>query len=213
MFLRNIVVSSVAVQHKNIFLLRIHFSAFDARAHMNASTEQHQSSPLLSWQQLLPWQQDNQYILSQYRPASSSYSLSLKSITRIHNQSINIHTHLLGSLFFIACAYHFHNVLLPQYPSASDADIFVFDAFFLGAITCLSISATFHALANHSARVCRSWLLYDMMGISCLTTGSFFPGVFYGFYCEPDVIRTYWSMVRASLHYDTRICRMDSWPN
>lgn len=39
-------------------------------------------------------------------------------------------------------------------------------------------------------------VLFDMIGILYLKTSSFFPGVYHGFYCEPEVTRTYWSMVR-----------------
>lgn len=166
----------------------VHFSPM-------ASPTQRKRKSLLSWSELSPWQQDNEFIRSHYRPASYSYFGSMTSLCWLHNQSINIYTHLIGAIFFIASSYYFHSELGKRYKSESKTDIFVFDCFFLGAILCFGFSASFHTLANHSAEVYRSWLLFDMIGILCLTTGSFFPGVFYGFYCEPEVIRTYWSMV------------------
>ncbi|KAL8820156.1 MAG: hypothetical protein Q9223_001573 [Gallowayella weberi] len=161
-------------------------------------SSQDQNGTLLSYHELQPWQQDNRFIHTHYRPASFSYSRSWKSIAKLHNQSINIWTHLIGALFFALCACWFHSQLAQRYNSASQTDIFVFDVFFLGSILCLGFSAAFHTLSNHSAEVEKSWLLFDMIGILCLTTSSFFPGVFYGFYCEPDVVRTYWSMVSFS---------------
>ncbi|KAL8811281.1 MAG: hypothetical protein Q9200_001916 [Gallowayella weberi] len=158
-------------------------------------SSQDQNGTLLSYHELQPWQQDNRFIHTHYRPASFSYSRSWKSIAKLHNQSINIWTHLIGALFFALCACWFHSQLAQRYNSASQTDIFVFDVFFLGSILCLGFSAAFHTLSNHSAEVEKSWLLFDMIGILCLTTSSFFPGVFYGFYCEPDVVRTYWSMI------------------
>ncbi|CAL8579671.1 hypothetical protein XPA_005405 [Xanthoria parietina] len=165
----------------------------------SSETQQHSAtrpdSVLLSWDQILPWQQDNRFIISHYRPASFSYLRSLKSLGWLHNQSVNIYTHLLGAVFFVASALWFHRELAVRYQSASRTDVFVFDCFFLGSTLCLAFSASFHTLTNHSAEVARSWLLFDMIGIVCLTTSSFFPGVYYGFYCEPEVIRTYWSMI------------------
>lgn len=159
------------------------------------SVKRHEDA-LQSWREILPWQQDNEFIRTHYRPASHSYSRSLTSLSRLHNQSVNIYSHLLGSILFLICSYWFHHALATCYRSASMTDIVVFDCFFLGAVLCLGFSTLFHTFANHSAGVYQAWLVYDMIGILCLTTGSFFPGVFYGFYCEPEVIRIYWSMVR-----------------
>ena len=165
---------------------------------------QRHEAALQTWREILPWQRDNEFILTHYRPASYSYFRSLASLCRLHNQSVNIYSHLIGLIVFITFSYWFHHELSTRYESASKTDTFVFDCFFLGAVLCLGFSTSFHTFANHSAEVCRTWLLLDMIGILCLTTGSFFPGVFYGFYCEPEVIRTYWSMVRRQqiTYYD-----------
>ena len=160
---------------------------------------QRHEDALQSWREILPWQRDNEFILAYYRPASYSYFHSRASLCRLHNQSVNIYSHLIGSVIFITLSYWFHRELATRYESASKTDIFVFDSFFLGAISCLGLSTSFHTLANHSAEVYQSWILFDMIGILCLTTGSFFPGVFYGFYCEPEVIRIYWTMVRSHI--------------
>ena len=157
---------------------------------------QRHEDALQSWREISPWQRDNEFILAYYRPASYSYFHSLASLCWLHNQTVNIYSHLIGSVVFITCSYWFHRELVARYESASKTDIFVFDVFFLGAISCLALSTAFHAFANHSAEVYHVWLVCDMLGILCLTTGSFLPGVFYGFYCEPEVVLIYWSMVR-----------------
>lgn len=164
-------------------------------------TVQHDTGALQSWQNILPWQRDNKFILSHYRPASYSYFRSIISLSRLHNQSVNIYSHLVGTTFFIGYSCWFHRELATRYITASKTDIFVIDCFFLGAILCLGFSTTFHTLANHSAGIYQTWLLFDMIGILCLTIGSFFPGVYYGFYCEPEFIRRYWTMVRARDQY------------
>lgn len=52
------------------------------------------------YHELAPWQQDNAYITSGYRPASNSYLKSWLSLLYIHNETVNIYTHLLGAVAF-----------------------------------------------------------------------------------------------------------------
>ena len=53
------------------------------------------------------WMQ-NEYLLSGYRPKMSNYLQALSSIFRIHNQSGNIWSHLIGTAFFAVIAFrHF----------------------------------------------------------------------------------------------------------
>ena len=62
---------------------------------------------------------------------------------------------------------------------------------------CLMLSASFHTFGNHSDPVLHSFLVLDMVGIVFLIMGSFYPGVYYGFYCEPGPVYMYWGMVSA----------------
>jgi hypothetical protein len=147
---------------------------------------------LLRWNELPSWRQDNEFILAHYRPASYSYFRSFQSLFYLHNESVNIHTHLLGSflLFFTSftvSAFEVHSV--------SAADICVFGCFFLGAVVCLTTSAIFHTISNHSPGVNRLGNQLDYIGIVFLITGSFIPSIYYGFYCEPSLQKIYWGMV------------------
>ena len=147
---------------------------------------------LLKWADLPSWQQDNHYILTHYRPATYSFMGCFQSLFYLHNESVNIHSHLLGAFIFLFIAlsiYTFEQQIL------TGADIIAFGCFFLGAVTCLSISATFHAITNHSPEVSRFGNQLDYVGIVALITGSFVPSVYYGFYCEPFLQKVYWAMV------------------
>ena len=191
-------VSGVARSRKSSPLVGEHTKQNGIEVHSSKAQPHpanHQDDALLTWNEILPWQKDNRFITSHYRPASFSFIRSAKSLGWLHNQTVNIYTHLIGAIYFVASAMWFHLELTTRYQSASKTDIFVFDVFFLGTTLCLTFSTSFHTLTNHSAEVARSWLFFDMIGILCLQTSSFFPGVYYGFYCEPEVIRTYWSMV------------------
>lgn len=149
---------------------------------------------LLRLNELPPWMQENSndLILAHYRPASYSYFRSFQSLFYMHNESVNIHTHLLGSFlfFFTSCT-----VYANEARSVSAADIYVFACFFIGAVACLAMSAVFHTILNHSEPVARLGNQLDYVGIVFLITGSFIPSVYYGFYCEPRLQKLYWGMV------------------
>lgn len=107
----------------------------------------------LTWNELSTWQQDNRFITSGYRPAFNSYKKSAASIWHIHNQSVNIWTHLLGAIGAAFSTFAFYGCIRPRFNMATSEDVFMFSCFFIGAAGCLSMSATYHAISNHSAEV------------------------------------------------------------
>ena len=151
---------------------------------------------LLKWSELPSWQQDNHYILAHYRPATYSYFLSFQSLFYIHNESVNIHSHLLGACLFFFIS--FTTYIFEVHPITL-ADLCVFGCFFGGAVICLGLSAVYHTISNHSPAVARLGNQLDYIGIVALIAGSFVPSVYYGFYCDPDKQKIYWGM--ASLLY------------
>ncbi len=154
------------------------------------------------WDNLQSWQQDNHYIYSGYRPASNSYTKSLASLGYLHNESVNIYTHLLGAIAFTISGISLCQALGARYGTASKADVLAFGCFFLGAALCLGMSATYHTLSNHSSRVHAIGNKLDYVGIVFLITGSFVPCIYYGFYCEPGLQKIYWTMVHQSISLD-----------
>jgi adiponectin receptor len=161
---------------------------------------------LLHWDELPQWLRDNQHIHSGYRPASSSFLVSFQSLSYIHNETVNIYTHLLPSLVTIPAGIRLYQVLAPRYKTASEADITVFACFFIGAAFCLGMSATYHTISNHSPVVARIGNALDYVGIVGLITGSFIPSVYYGFYCVPFLQRVYWTMICSIGFGCTCIC-------
>jgi adiponectin receptor len=101
---------------------------------------------VLNWNDLAPWRRDihSKYISKGYRPTSTSFLVSFQSLLYIHNETVNIYTHLLPSLFTIPTAIRLHQILEPRYKSASIADITGFTCFFLAAAFSFAMSATFH---------------------------------------------------------------------
>ena len=154
------------------------------------------------WDDLPSWQQDNHYIQSGYRPASESFRRSFASLGYLHNESVNIYSHLIGAVLFMILGTLLYTVIKPRYNSATSSDILAFGFFFAGAALCLGMSATYHAISNHSPRVARFGNKLDYVGIVFLITGSFIPSIYYGFYCHPHLQELYWTMV--SVHFSSR---------
>lgn len=152
---------------------------------------------LLHWDELRPWQQDNHFIHRHYRPASNSILISLHSLTYLHTETVNVYTHLLGAICFVILCIPFYQALKPRYATSSTADVLAFGSFFLGAVFCLGMSATYHLISNHSPAVNRLGNQLDYAGIVALIIGSFVPSVYYGFYCCPRLKMLYWTMVSA----------------
>nr|CAD7441191.1 unnamed protein product [Timema bartmani] len=131
------------------------------------------------------WLQDNDYLHAGHRPPLPSFYACFKSIFRIHTETGNIWTHLLGCVAFIGVATYF----LSQ-PTMTLEEKLVFGAFFVGAIVCLGMSSAFHTVHCHSECVGKLFSKLDYCGIAMLIMGSFVPWLYYGFYChfQPKLI-------------------------
>ena len=150
---------------------------------------------LQKWENIKPWQQDNEYILRHYRPCSNDHWKSIASLSYLHNQTVNVVSHLLGALIFVAAG-------LGQCYSSSPSirysieDRIVLAFFFVGAIFCFSSSAYFHLIGNHSPKVYDAWLTMDFLGIIGLIVGTAFPLAYYTYPCHPRLLQACLTAVR-----------------
>lgn len=98
------------------------------------------------------WLQDNDYLMTGHRPPLDSYKACFYSLFRLHTETANIWTHLIGTLIFAGLAVYV--LCLGQHPLKWD-DKLVFGTFFLCAIICLGLSSMYHTLSCHSPQVGR----------------------------------------------------------
>lgn len=133
------------------------------------------------FQHLPQWLQDNDYLHASHRPPLPSFSACFRSIFRIHSETGNIWTHLLGCVAFIGVAVYF---LTRPAIEIKLQEKLVFMAYFAGAIICLGFSFAFHTVHCHSQSVGKLFSKLDYCGIALLITGSFVPWLYYGFYCH-----------------------------
>ncbi len=117
----------------------------------NASRRRPPTGPfLLTYNSLPPWRQDNHFILTHYRPESYSYAKCFQSLFYLHNESVNIHSHLLGTFIFFFISLSLY--VLERF-GVKTGDVLAFGCFFVGAMSCLGISAGYHLISNHSPGV------------------------------------------------------------
>ncbi|KAI9556501.1 hypothetical protein GHT06_016290 [Daphnia sinensis] len=136
--------------------------------------------------QALPhWLQDNDYLIWGHRPPLPSFTACFQSLFRIHTETGNIWTHLIGCVAFVSLA-----VYTLIWSELQSEERLVFAAFFAGAILCLGLSCTYHTVHCHSEFVGKLFSKLDYVGISFLIMGSLVPWLYYTFYCQyqPKVI-------------------------
>lgn len=147
---------------------------------------------VVHYDSLPDWLKDNEFLHFHHRPPMYSITGCIKSMFRMHTETWNIWTHLMGFLFFVILTsgvYCFRDyithlfedkVIISELPWQEQSVIF---AFFLGAMTCLFCSTAFHTLCNHSEKAYSLLSRLDYLGIAILITGSGVPFLYYCFYC------------------------------
>ena len=145
--------------------------------------------------------------------------LFFPSLFRSHNETMNIWTHLIGSVLFVFLLYltfaipispHFGktkvvgiqelvqeeiNEMVSGSGSGSVVPRWPITIFVLCAIFCLSGSTIFHSFLCCSQRVRTILQTIDYCGISILISGSYFPVSYYPFYNYSQSLRFHLAVV------------------
>lgn len=147
-----------------------------------------QSWKVVQFTTLPQWLQDNDFLRKGHRPPLPSFRECFKSIFRIHTETGNIWTHLLGVVAFIGLSLYF---ITRPVTEIEVQEKMVFMSFFAGAIVCMFLSFTFHTVCCHQNKfIGKLFAKLDYCGIAFLTVGSFVPWLYYSFYCHytPKVV-------------------------
>ncbi|CAI7627865.1 unnamed protein product [Penicillium crustosum] len=119
------------------------------------------------------WLRDNDYILEGHPMPTYSYKRSLRLWRCLHMETMNIWTHLLGSMAFIAVGFTlYHSVSLSKDLDFTSGDLFAFGSFLTSATICFGLSAGFHTLRSHSYNIHHLWGRMDILGICFLALGA-----------------------------------------
>jgi adiponectin receptor len=158
--------------------------------------EKRQRWRLLNYDQMPEWYKDNEHIRTGYRPISGSARRSFASWAYLHNETINIFSHMLPAIAFFLGGWYMVSHLHDAYKHSTLADYWIFSIFLVSAVGCLGLSTLYHTLGNHSHEAASLWLRMDYVGIVLLTLGDFVSGIYMVFWCEPLERKIYWVMVR-----------------
>ncbi|KAI2469240.1 HlyIII-domain-containing protein [Annulohypoxylon bovei var. microspora] len=151
---------------------------------------------LLAWGEIFPWQRDNDFILTGYRCASYSYSKTLWSIFAVHNETVNIWSHLLGSIFFASVLYQYLK-LLTDSKAIVIQDFIVLSVYNLSVTVCFILSTVFHTLCHHSQEICKSSNQLDHLGIVLVLWGAGISGTHFAFYCDEFFRNSYFGLLSS----------------
>ncbi|KAI0942181.1 hypothetical protein AcV7_002686 [Taiwanofungus camphoratus] len=150
----------------------------------------------LTWLEIQEWQRDNEYILTGYRRAQYSWRGCAYSIFGyLHNETVNIQSHLYGAVLFLVLLSTFPQVYFRNYESVTWVDFAVFAISLSAAVFCLLSSAFYHAFQAHSREVALRCNALDYAGIVVLIVGSFFPCIYYEFFCDMHFQILYLSLI------------------
>ncbi|XP_014551251.1 hypothetical protein COCVIDRAFT_61772, partial [Bipolaris victoriae FI3] len=144
---------------------------------------------LLEWHDLLHWQQDNEFILTKHRRATFSYQRSLRSVFQIHNETVNIWSHILGTAGFLY-AMGALDLYMRELDRHAKDELAVL-IYFISVIACFFFSFVYHIFLDHSQSA-RTWTSrFDYLGIVVPLWGTTIASTHFGFRCEPDLCKTY----------------------
>src|SRR5271156_896007 len=152
---------------------------------------------LLTIEEIPPDWHNNPHILRGYRFCETKLQC-VYSVVRIHNETGNIWTHILG-FFFVLAIWLYWYPRSASYEMATFTDKLVCAAFLFAALECLACSTVWHifshfadlhamkriACVGMSAKSKEALLTVDYVGISVLIAASILTVEYHGFYCQP----------------------------
>ena len=167
----------------------------ERRRSISTRRPEHKPVQLLTYDQIPEWHRDNPFVQGSYRPVSECSWTCMKSILSLHNETLNIWTHLLPASGFVFGMLLVQLLIEHYYPEATLLDRFVFGCNVAAAIVTTTLSTLYHTLMCHSEHVSSFWLRVDYVGILSLILGSFFSGIYVGFYCAPTLRNIHWTSI------------------
>ena len=150
---------------------------------------------LLARHEVPSWCSHNPFLLTGFRPTSESVQRCVESLGYVHNETVNIYSHLVPAVITFTRAAFCHLYFRAHYPNALLVDQLAF-YLHLGVSTfCFTVSTTYHMFLSHSELYADFWGRLDYVAILLQLVGSGMSGTHFGFYCEPGLRRFYLSLV------------------
>ncbi len=127
------------------------------------------------------WCKDNKYIKDYYRKTNQNWSYYIKSLFRLHNETVNIWSHLLGFICILSGTFYIN--------FKYDIDKFFtqslcFNIFTVCMMICYLFSSIMHLFYPKNESVCHKTQFMDYLGINFLIASTFATFVYFAFYCD-----------------------------
>jgi adiponectin receptor len=129
---------------------------------------------------------------SQCRIYTTFYRKSIVSIAHLHSETINVWSHLFGTLWFCASATRFAVTATSLFFPTAAAIL----AYLIANVFCFACSTLYHVFADHSEA--DSWLQLDHLGIVCTIWASSVSFIALSFGCHPGEQYVYTVLVTAT---------------
>lgn len=161
------------------------------RKNVVSNQDTHHPEPvgrLSFFHELDEWQKDNHYIRSGYVRETLSYTRCLDSLRYLHNETVNIYSHLIPSIVTALCLTAFYLIDEPitYLMDSTDFEITIYEKlnfthFGVAAFICLFLSTLFHLFKSHSHPTCRFGNQCDYFGIVLMITSSLISIIVFAF--------------------------------
>ncbi|KNC78706.1 hypothetical protein SARC_08878 [Sphaeroforma arctica JP610] len=113
-------------------------------------------------------------------PRIDSFVDGLQSMFRLHNETVNIWTHIFGFI----CTIGFLSLTGLEYQNYHIMDSVMLTVFAVCCALCFTGSILFHTFKCYSYEIYKLVVMLDYLGIFVMIYGSFFSGLYFEFYCQ-----------------------------
>lgn len=144
------------------------------------------------YEHLPEWRRGNPHIRGWYRVGVQRGSDLIWSMFHLHNETLNIWTHLFGLAMMAALTY---TALTTWLRDADWIDIALFLAYSFGQSCQMLFSVVFHTTACWTHDLHKWGARLDYVGIALTIGGSFVQCLYYAFFCRPVFAWLYNSLV------------------
>ncbi|KAI9665925.1 MAG: hypothetical protein M1821_003860 [Bathelium mastoideum] len=143
------------------------------------------------------WMRQDPLIVRSYRKQQDSFRGCFSSLWYVHNETINIWSHLCtGLCFLVMSVWAAFPALHGGYAFAA-SDVRALQIYLVGATLCCMFSAFYHCVSCHSQRVARRCLKLDYLGITFNITTTCISATYFGLYDQPFLANVYMTVIAA----------------
>lgn len=140
---------------------------------------------ILHYDQLPEWMKVDSHIKLGYRRQLDSFRDCFWSLFYLHNEFINIWSHLLPAIGYLVLLLKLDFETIHSGIKIPALDIAIFELCVISAVVCLLLSAIYHSINSHSEPIYRIFLKLDYLGIVLHVMGTNIAAAYFGLYGKP----------------------------